>query len=136
MGDCIFCKIVRNEIPAVKLYENEKAVAFLDANPNNHGHTLVIPKEHFRNIFDISDDAMIGVATLLKKLATAVKDGMEAEGINIAMNNEPVAGQVVFHAHIHIIPRHKDDGLKIWSTKRPYGAGEMDETAQKIKAHL
>lgn len=136
MNDCIFCKIVAGEIPASKIYEDEHALAFLDVNPNNHGHTLVVPKTHARNILDVSEDALSRMMPAVKKVSKAVFEGMGAVGINIAMNNERPAGQIIFHLHIHIIPRFEGDGLKVWAKKRPYKEGEMAQVAEKIRAVL
>lgn len=136
MNDCIFCKIVAGEIPAAKIYEDEYASAFLDANPNNHGHTLVVPKTHAKNILDVPEDALVRMMPALKKVSKAVFEGMGAAGLNITMNNERPAGQVVFHLHIHIIPRFEGDGLKVWTKKTPYKMGEMEQVAERIKNAL
>ncbi len=136
MNDCIFCKIVSGEIPAAKIYEDEHTLAFLDVNPNNHGHTLVVPKIHAKNILDISEEALAGMMPAVKKVSKAVFEGMGATGINIAMNNEKPAGQIIFHLHIHIIPRFHDDGLRVWTRKKPYKNGEMEQVAEKIKKAL
>jgi histidine triad (HIT) family protein len=136
MNDCIFCKIISGEIPAAKIYEDEQALAFLDVNPNNHGHTLVVPKEHAKNILDITEDSLSSMMPAVKKVSRAVFEGMGAAGLNITMNNERPAGQVVFHLHIHIIPRFVDDGLRVWTRKTPYKEGEMEQVAEKIRAVL
>jgi histidine triad (HIT) family protein len=136
MNDCIFCKIISGEIASARIYEDEHALAFLDANPNNHGHTLVVPKTHARNVLDISEDSLSHMVPAVKKVSRAVFEGMGAAGLNITMNNEKAAGQVVFHLHIHIIPRFQDDGLRVWTRKTPYKNGEMEEVAEKIRAVL
>jgi len=136
MPNCIFCKIARGEIPSEKIYEDRHTFAFLDISPNNHGHTLVVPKEHYRNILDIPPGAYSRVAETVRRVAGAVHKGMQAGGLNIAMNNEPCAGQIVFHAHMHIIPRHEQDGLKVWHRKRPYKDGEMEAVGELIRRHL
>ena len=109
--DCVFCKIISGEIPCYKVYEDEDFLAFLDIYPVNMGHTLVIPKGHFENIFSLPDDVASKYFVVVKKIASVVKEVMNADGINIGMNNLSAAGQVVFHSHIHIIPRYKNDGL-------------------------
>lgn len=134
--DCIFCKIISGEISATKIYEDEHTLAFLDANPNNHGHTLVVPKNHTRNILDVPEETLASLMPTVKKVSRAVFNGMGATGLNITMNNEPAAGQVVFHLHIHIIPRFEGDGLKVWTKKVPYKDGEMEQVAEKIKNAL
>jgi len=119
-------------MPAVRVYEDENAIAFLDIRPNNLGHTLLVPKEHARNIFDISEKSLSLLASPLKKLSQATKDAMGADGINIAMNNEPAANQIVFHTHFHIIPRWNEDNMR----HKEYPDGEMEKVAEKIKNRL
>jgi histidine triad (HIT) family protein len=97
MNNCIFCKIISGEIPASKIYEDEYALAFLDANPNNHGHTLVVPKSHAKNILDVSEESLTQMMPAVKKVSRAVFEGMNAVGLNITINNEQPAGQVIFH---------------------------------------
>ncbi|MEK7661969.1 MAG: HIT family protein [Patescibacteria group bacterium] len=133
--NCVFCKIIAGEIASTPVYEDEAVFAFLDINPNNPGHTLVVPKNHARNIFDIEESDMKELSARVKKIAKAVKEGVSADGINIAMNNEPAAGQLVFHAHIHVIPRFSNDGYKHWPQKS-YKEGEAEIVAEKIKSHL
>lgn len=123
--DCIFCKIITGEIPATKVYEDEYSYAFLDAHPNTKGHTLVIPKDHFENIYGIPDETLCRLMISVKKISLAVKNGLEADGINIAMNNEAPAGQIIFHAHVHVIPRYvKENSI------------EKDEIVEKIQKEL
>ena len=135
MEEPIFMKIIRREISAEILYEDGATLAILDVAPNNPGHTLVIPKEPARNIFDISEESWVAVMKVVRRLAPVVKEAMGAEGINIHMNNEAAAGQVVFHPHVHIIPRHSGDGFTHWHGA-PYAKGEAAETAQKIRNAL
>src|SRR3989344_662416 len=115
--DCIFCKIVKGEIPSCKIYEDSDTLAFLDIAPVNPGHTLVIPKEHFENLYTLPDETLAGLILTAKKIAQAIKKGIGADGVNIGMNNEKSGGQVIFHAHLHIIPRIEGDGLKLWPQK-------------------
>lgn len=135
MTDCIFCKIIRGELPSYKVYEDEKTIAFLDIKPVNQGHTLVAPKNHSQNIFDISAEDWAAVAETARKIAIAVEKGVGADGVNIAMNNREHAGQVVPHPHVHIIPRFKGDGIKLMP-QRNYNEGEAQTTAEKIKSAL
>jgi histidine triad (HIT) family protein len=117
------------------VYEDTDTLAFLDIRPVNRGHTLVIPKAHFRNILDVPEEVFLNVARTLRKVAPAVKEGVGAEGVNVSSSHEPSAGQEVFHLHFHVIPRFAADGLKHW----PHGAyaeGEADAVAQKIKQRL
>ncbi|MBI3305818.1 HIT family protein [Candidatus Nomurabacteria bacterium] len=135
-NDCIFCKIVKREIPAHKLHEDTETLAFLDINPVNIGHALVIPKKHFPNIYEIPEETLLHVIKTVKKISHAVKKGLKADGINVTMNNDPAAGQIVFHAHIHIIPRHINDGFSHWRGKRGYQEGEKEAVVQKITQAL
>lgn len=131
MNDCIFCKIIRKEIPADIVYEDENCLAFLDITPINPGHTLLIPKKHYENLYEMPDEILIKLAPIIKKLAVAIKKCVDAEGINIGMNNERPAGQLVPHAHIHIMPRFSNDGHTHWRGK-PYPEGESQKIAEKI----
>lgn len=135
MPDCIFCKIIRGEIPSYKVYEDEKTLAFLDINPVNAGHTLVIPKNHAHNIFDISPEDWSAVTETARVLSIAIEKALNADGVNLAMNNREHAGQVVDHPHLHIIPRFKGDGIKLMP-QRKYGNDEAEPTAAKIRAAL
>jgi histidine triad (HIT) family protein len=135
MNDCIFCKIVAGDIPSERIYEDDAAFAFLDIHPNNKGHTLVIPKNHCVNIYDFPDEALSGVIRAVKKVSIAVKKAMNADGINLGMNNDGAAGQLVFHAHIHVIPRFSNDGLKHWHG-RAYENGEIEEFGKKIRSEI
>ncbi len=132
MTDCIFCKIVKGEIPCQKVYEDKDVIAFLDIAPVNKGHTLVVPKHHCVNLLDMPEKDLVACAKVLQKVALAVKEGVKAEGINLGMNNEKAAGQYVFHAHFHIIPRFSHDGLKHWPNGK-YSSGEADSVAESIR---
>lgn len=136
MTSCIFCKIVKGEIPAYKVYEDETTLAFLDISPVNIGHSLVIPKEHYVNIYETPEEIMMNMMRTVKKISHAVKTGLKADGINVTMNNDPAAGQVVFHSHIHVIPRHADDGFGLWQGKRPYQKNEEGVIVAKITSSL
>jgi histidine triad (HIT) family protein len=104
---CTFCKMVRREASASLVYEDEKAMAFLSNRPVNAGHTLVIPKKHYENIFEISEEEIAHLFKVVRKVAHAVKRAENAEGIRIVQNNGEAAGQVIFHLHVHIIPMYK-----------------------------
>jgi histidine triad (HIT) family protein len=135
MADCIFCKIVKGELPCSKVYEDDKTFAFLDISPVNPGHALVIPKTHCRNILDMSEEDVAAVYTTAKKVAVAVKEGTGAGGITVTMSNEKAAGQVVWHAHVHVIPRFDNDGFKLWPGK-PYKEGQQEEMLKRISERL
>ena len=131
MVDCLFCKIIAGDIPSSKIYEDEKTFAFLDINPVNPGHTIVVPKKHSRNLYDIEKNDWLAVMKTVKMLTLKIKEGMDADGISVAMSNEPSAGQTVFHTHVHIVPRIEDDGLPHWP-EGTYKDGEAQEVANKI----
>ncbi len=132
MHDCLFCKIVRKEIPSSTVYETEHTLAFLDIHPVNPGHVLVIPKNHSQNIFDIQSSDWAQVAESVRVVAITVEKAMLADGVNVMMNNRASAGQVIDHPHVHIIPRFKGDGLTQWG-HRDYKDGEIEVVKQKIK---
>ena len=128
----IFEKIARKEIPSEGVYEDEDIYAFLDAKPNNLGHTLVIPKVRYRNIFDAPKEVLEKMIVVAQKVAEAQKRALGAEGVNIVMNNEPAAGQIVFHIHMHVIPRFKGDWAETHHGKIRTPE-EMKTAAEKIR---
>lgn len=128
---CVFCEIIKGNIPSYKVCEDDKTLAFLDIAPVNPGHTLVVPKKHYANMEEISEDELCYLIKTVKKVGRAIKDGLGVEGYNLSVNNDPVAGQVVPHIHFHIIPRKPDDGLKLWPQGK-YGDGEAEEVIKKI----
>jgi len=132
MNDCIFCKIIKGEIPSTKIYEDNNFLAFLDIAPVNFGHTLIIPKEHFKDTLETPDEILSELIIVGKRIGGALIKSLPAEGFNLSTNNGEVAGQVVFHTHFHIIPRRVDDGLTHWP-KKEYKEGEAGEVAEKIK---
>ncbi|OGI74299.1 HIT family hydrolase [Candidatus Nomurabacteria bacterium RIFCSPHIGHO2_02_FULL_41_18] len=131
-NNCIFCKIVRGEIPSAKIYEDDKTLAFLDIVPVNIGHALVIPKEHFKDIHEVPEDLVGHMMKIVKKVSSALRTSLPCDGVNVNMNNEGAAGQVVFHAHIHVIPRHAGDGFELWHGKRKYQENEMQKVSRKV----
>lgn len=133
--NCVFCKIVAGEIPAAKVYEDEDTLAFLDIRPINQGHTLLITKRHFPNFLETPAEVISSLIPKLQKVARAVKKGTDADGVNISVNNDRAAGQLVFHTHFHIIPRFFDDGLKHWG-QRQYNNGEIEKVAANIKTAI
>lgn len=130
----IFAKILRGEMPATKVYEDDAALAFMDIMPRSEGHTLVIPKAPARNIFDIEPTILAGLIQRVQKVALAAKAGMGADGVSIQQFNEQAGGQVVFHIHFHVLPRWAGVAL------RPPGAmGDkaiIEANAAKIRAAL
>lgn len=135
MKDCIFCKIVKGELPSSVVAESEHALAFLDIAPVNQGHTLVIPRGHYESYMELPDHILSDMALLVKKISPAIKDAVDADGISISMNNGKAAGQEIFHAHFHIMPRYESDGFRLWPQKK-YVEGEMQEIQKKILSSL
>ena len=140
LTDCIFCKIVRKEIPASIIYEDGEVLAFLDIKPFSPGHTLVIPKRHFENIYDIPEDTIAQLYKVVKKMAVAVKNGIDTEGISIIQSNEMAGSQGIFHFHTHVIPRYFGDKMNevgvIWESDVTVGLEELNPIAEKIKNTL
>ncbi len=112
MKDCIFCKIAKGEIPAEKVWEDKEFVAFPDANPKGEGHTLVMPKKHFKTLIDLDENTSKKYLNIIKKTGEILMKKYNAEGFNIVLNNGEAAGQVVKHVHFHILPRKKGDNKK------------------------
>ena len=137
MGDCIFCKIIQGEIPATKVYEDEKVLAFMDINPLNDGHTLIVPKRHAETIFEIESQELISVVKVAQKLAIAIKKALDSDGMIVVQLNNKAAGQMVPHLHIHLIPRWENDGLQIgkWEMK-PGDMEKIKDIAEKIKKEV
>jgi len=135
--DCIFCKIIGGEIPAVKVLDEELVIAFMDINPSSKGHMLVVPKKHAENIFEIPESDLVATVKAVKRCAKAVKEALHAEGITILQLNGKASDQIVPHLHIHIIPRWKNDGLPIsnWEMK-PGDMEEIKNIARKVKENI
>ena len=128
--DCIFCKLANGVIPTNSLYEDDVVKVIFDAGPASSGHVLILPKEHFDNVYALDDDTAAHVFQVAVKVAKALKVGLNLEGLNIVQNNGEIAGQTVFHFHMHIIPRYKGDTVNVgWKP------GEVtDEEIDKIKS--
>ena len=128
--DCIFCKLANGVIPTNSLYEDDVVKVIFDAGPASLGHVLILPKEHFDNVYALDDDTAAHVFQVAVKVAKALKEGLNLEGLNIVQNNGEIAGQTVFHFHMHIIPRYKGDTVNVgWKP------GEVtDEEVEKIKS--
>lgn len=111
--NCIFCKIGSGDIPSYKLYEDEDFKVFLDLSPTSYGHALIIPKEHYKNLFELDDTIASKALVLAKKVGAAMMNTLHCDGLNVLQNNGEAAGQTMFHFHIHLIPRYKNDDTKI-----------------------
>jgi histidine triad (HIT) family protein len=136
--DCLFCKIVAKEIPSSMVYEDQYTYAFLDINPTNIGHTLVVPKTHCENINDIPEEDLHRIMSTVKQITPAIQKAVGADGINIIMNNGRAAGQIIFHSHTHIVPRFQGDGFLHWKGTIHYKEGDLEEQeiAKKIRGEL
>lgn len=130
--DCIFCKIVKGEIPSFKVYEDEYTLVFMDISRDVDGHMVVIPKKHFKNILDCDSDTLNHLMNTVKKVCKYCVDECGYEGVNILNNNEECAGQSVPHFHIHIIPRKNNDNVDAWP-KFSGAKSEIEEVYEKIK---
>jgi len=132
MQECIFCKIVRGGIPSAKVYENEKVLCFLDIAPVTRGHCLVIPKEHVENILEMSSQQAGELHEAVRRIAQGMLRGLGAQGFNVGMNNFQAAGQLVMHAHWHVIPRFEGDGLQLWPQGKYDNEQEMHSIVRKL----
>jgi histidine triad (HIT) family protein len=139
MSDCIFCKIIEGEIPSSKVYEDEHVLAFLDISQVTKGHTLVIPKLHKENIYELTEGLASKVFAAVPKITNAIKAEYDPIGLNLLNNNGEDAGQSVFHFHLHIIPRYgTGDGFgAVWKTHTDqYSPEDLKEIAEGISRHL
>lgn len=136
MDNCIFCKILKNEIPSSTVYEDGKFRAIMDIAPVNKGHVILLAKEHTANLLEADDELLSTALPAVKKVANAVKKTVGCDGINILQNNGEAAGQTVFHLHIHVIPRNKKDGVELPPPKDNYADGEAAKLAKKIAENL
>ena len=131
--DCIFCAIVDGKIPSAKVYENEHVFAFMDIAPANPGHLVVIPKQHYRNIYDIPAEVAGKIMEAVLPLAAAIREVLNPDGLNLIQNNEPAGFQTVFHFHLHLIPRWEADSLQpLWQPRSEGNIEEINDIASKI----
>jgi len=134
--DCIFCKIIRGEIPSEKIYEDTHTVAILDINPVTPGHTLLLTKEHYPTFLETPPETMNQFIQSSYQVVKAVTSAIKAEGYNLLLNNNRCAGQVIPHMHLHIIPRKAKDGVLFNWNPQPYKEGEMAKVAKNIRSQL
>ncbi len=133
-ADCIFCKIANGEIPSATVYEDEDFRVILDLGPANPGHALILPKEHYPNLLALDGQLAARVMPLAAKIGAALQEALGCDGFNVLQNNGRAAGQSVFHFHVHVIPRYTDDRkIPVWVPGK-YAEGEMEATAEKIRA--
>ncbi len=133
---CVFCKIAQKQAPASIIYEDESIMAFLDIRPLNLGHTLVIPKAHYVDIFDIPDNLLSKVHKVAKQVSPVIKKATNADGISIIQQNGKAAGQDIFHLHVHVVPRFDGQKLPRFSALKEVERAKLDAIAQKIKHQL
>lgn len=133
--NCIFCKLANGVIPTNSIYEDDEFNVILDASPATKGHALILPKEHFANVFEIDEDTLAKASKLAKKIVTHEKEILGCDGYNILQNNGEVAGQTVFHYHMHLIPRYEDGNSKdiISWRQNEFSDDEMKEICNKMK---
>lgn len=134
--NCIFCKLAAGQIPSTTLYEDEDFRVIMDIAPAVKGHAIVLPKQHMNDLLSIEENTAKKALFVVSKMANAIKDALNCDGINILQNNGEAAGQSVFHLHFHILPRYKEDHFTIpWKTLS-YEEGEAEAIAKRIRAAL
>lgn len=133
---CIFCRIVAGEAQARRIYEDDDTVAFMDINPATDGHCLVIPKRHAVDVWTLPEEDGVAVWRTVRRLAAAVRTGLEADGLNILQSNGRAALQTVFHYHVHLIPRYVGDGIHVPLMRAPGDRSRLDEFADRIRGAL
>jgi len=116
--NCIFCQIITGKVPSYKIYEDDRILAFLDIDPFTPGHTIIVSKKHYKNIFDVSQDELKRTISIAQKIAKMVKKKLGAKGINLLHDSGKAGEQFIFHFHFHVIPRYPEDKLNIWPTQR------------------
>ena len=133
-AECIFCKIAAGEIPSKTIYEDEKFRVIMDISPATKGHALILPKEHYANLYEIPEEVAADAMKLAKKLAAKMTEVLHCDGFNLVQNNGETAGQTVFHFHMHLIPRYKNDGNedKICWNHLELSENELEEIYQKL----
>ena len=132
-SNCIFCKLANGEFPTNSIYEDDNFNVILDNGPATKGHCLILPKEHYANLFELPEETAAGAMKLAKKLASKLVDTLDADGLNLVQNNGEAAGQTVNHFHLHLIPRYKEDGQNIlWKPTEP-SAEELKALCESLK---
>ncbi|MCK5510012.1 HIT domain-containing protein [Candidatus Parcubacteria bacterium] len=133
--DCIFCKIIAQDIPGYKVYEDEKVYAFFDILPISQGHTIIAPKNHISDIENLSESELCAMTAAIKKIGKAIIDGLGVKGYSVFLDNKSAANQHVPHVHFHLVPRAEGDGLERWP-QSGYGEGEAEFCLKKVKTEL
>ncbi|MBL8486676.1 MAG: HIT family protein [Rhodocyclaceae bacterium] len=136
MDDCVFCRIVRGEIPSTRVWEDDLTVAFMDIGSVNPGHLLVATKAHAENLYGLDDGTAAAVMRSVARVGRAVQSALSPDGLSLYQANGAAAGQTVFHFHVHVLPRWKGDAMDlVWPVRNP-GRQELEETAARIRAAL
>ncbi|ABF32661.1 TPA: HIT family protein [Streptococcus pyogenes] len=137
MENCIFCSIIQGDIPSSKVYEDEQVLAFLDISQTTKGHTLVIPKQHVRNLLEMTAETASHLFARIPKITRAIQSATGATAMNIINNNEALAGQTVFHAHVHLVPRYnEEDGISIQYTTHEPDFPVLEKLARQINQEV
>jgi histidine triad (HIT) family protein len=132
----VFCKIAKHELPAEVLYETENVISILDINPIHYGHALVIPKTHCTDFLDVRESDLREVLHAAQIVARAIVESLDLKGFNFFSNNGSIAGQSVFHFHLHVTPRYADDNIRFVLQLKSYGGNSMAQYAERIRKHL
>jgi histidine triad (HIT) family protein len=133
---CVFCRIAQKQSPGSVVYEDRTVMAFLDTNPLNEGHTLIIPKEHYENIFEIPEEFLAYIHMISKRIAVGVKKATNADGISIFQQNGKAADQEIFHLHVHIVPRYEGQKMKRFLEKSETDREELERIAASIRGRI
>jgi histidine triad (HIT) family protein len=133
-ADCLFCKIVAGEVPATVVGEDERTLSFMDINPATRGHALVVPREHAADLLEVGQEDLAAVAAAAKRLAARAKEALGADGVNLINSCGAAAWQTVFHFHVHVIPRYRDDPLKLPWVPAPGDADEIAAAGAALRA--
>jgi histidine triad (HIT) family protein len=136
MSNCVFCRIVAGEVPAEVLFANDYVVTILDINPIHYGHALVIPRKHVRGFLELEPDCYAPLLDAAKTVSAALVDALNLEGYNLFSNNGRIAGQSVFHFHLHITPRYENDDIRFVLKLKKYNDGEMKQYADRIRQNI
>lgn len=133
--NCIFCKLAAGDIPTNTVYEDDTFRVIMDANPATKGHSLIIPKDHFANLYEMDEEVAAKAMKLAKKMAVHMKEKLNCDGFNLLQNNEETAGQTVFHFHMHLIPRYLNDGNqdKLTWNHAEFTSEEIEEIATELR---
>lgn len=130
--NCIFCKIANGEIPSRTLYEDDDFRVILDLNPATKGHALILPRDHYKNLYELDDSTAAKVLPLAKKMAVTMTEKLGCDGFNVVQNNNEIAGQTVFHFHMHLIPRYDDDNQSLVMPPCGMTAEQLDAVKDEI----